>query len=143
MRLGPNATVDEIVYKLDSIYGLVEEREPLLAKFYSAKQQENEDVATWWCRLEDLLSKTLVQGLVNPDDENDMLRNMFWSGMKISLKDISGHLYDKYPELDDLRRALRILEQDREKRKVDPDKQSNLYQLREQVYKRNHVRLMI
>lgn len=89
------------------------------------------------------MSKTLVQGLVNPDDENDMLRNMFWSGMKISLKDISGHLYDKYPELDDLRRALRILEQDREKRKVDPDKQSNLYQLREQVYKRNHVRLMI
>ena len=47
MRLGPNTTVNEILYKLDSIYGLVEEREPLLAKFYSAKQQENEDVATW------------------------------------------------------------------------------------------------
>lgn len=124
MRLGPNATVDEIVYKLDSIYGLVEERESLLANFYSAKQQENEDVATWGCRLEDLLSKALVQGLVNPDDENDMLRNMFWSGMKTSLKDISGHLYDKYPEFDDLRRALGILEQDKEKRKVDSDKQS-------------------
>lgn len=29
MRLGPNATVNEILYKLDSIYGLVEERESL------------------------------------------------------------------------------------------------------------------
>ncbi|XP_062618198.1 uncharacterized protein LOC134279798 [Saccostrea cucullata] len=124
MRLGPNASVDEILYKLDSIYGLVEEKESLLANFYSAKQQENEDVSAWGCRLEDLLSKALIQGLVNPDDENDMLRNMFWSGMRTSLKDISGHLYDKYPEFDDLRRAMRILEQDREKRKSESDKQN-------------------
>ena len=118
MRLVPTATVDEILYKLDSIYGLVEERESLLANFYSAKQQENENVATLWCRQEDLLSEALVQGLVNPDDENDMLRNMFWYGMKTSLKDISGYLHYKYPEFGDLRRALRILEQDREKERL-------------------------
>ena len=46
MRLGPHATVNEILYKLDSIYGLVEERESLLVNFYRAKQQANEDVTT-------------------------------------------------------------------------------------------------
>lgn len=122
MRLGPNATVDEIMYKLDSIYGTVEEKETLMANFYSARQQESEDISAWGCRLEDLLSKAIIQGLVNPDDENDMLRNMFWSGMKSSLKYIAGHLYDKYTDFDGLRRAMRILEEDKEKRKSDSDK---------------------
>jgi hypothetical protein len=76
MRLGPNASVEEILYKLDSVYGIVEEKETLLANFYSARQKENEDVSTWACRLEDLLGKTLIQGQINPDDENDMLRNV-------------------------------------------------------------------
>ena len=71
------------------------------------------------------MSTALVQGLVNPDDENDMLRNMFWSGMKTNLKDISGHLYYKCPEFNELRRALRIWEQDREKMKFDSDNHTN------------------
>lgn len=53
MSLGPNATVDKIMYKLDSIYGTVEEKETLMANFYSAKQQESEDISALGCRLED------------------------------------------------------------------------------------------
>ena len=124
MRLGPNASVEEIIHKLDSVYGIVEEKETLLANFYSARQKENEDVSTWGCRLEDLLGKALIQGQINPDDENDMLRNMFWNGMKPTLKDISGHIHDKYTNFDEFRRAMRILEQDIEKRKLESDKQS-------------------
>lgn len=60
MRLGPNATVNKIMYKLDSIYGTVEEKETLMANFYSARQQETEDISAWVCRLEDLLSKALI-----------------------------------------------------------------------------------
>lgn len=45
MRLGPNATVDEIMYKLDSIYGTVEEKETLMVNFYRAKQQESEEIS--------------------------------------------------------------------------------------------------
>lgn len=42
--------------------------------------------------------------------------------MKSSLKYIAGHLYDKYTDFDGLRRAMRILEEDKEKRKADSDK---------------------
>lgn len=68
------------------------------------------------------MSKASIQGLVNPDDENDMLWNMFSSGMKSSLKYTAGHLYDKYTDFDGLRRAMRIFEEDKEKRKSDSDK---------------------
>lgn len=60
--------------------------------------------------------------MVNLDDENDMFRNMFWSGMKFSLKYIVGYLYDKYIDFDGLRWVMRILEEDKEKRKLDFDK---------------------
>jgi hypothetical protein len=46
MRLGPNASVDEILYKLDSVHGIVEEKETLLANFNSARRKEHEDVST-------------------------------------------------------------------------------------------------
>lgn len=39
-----------------------------------------------------------------------MLRNMFWTGLKQSLKDISGHKYDTIGDFDKLRTAIRIIE---------------------------------
>ena len=35
--------------------------EDLLAKFYSSHQEEHEDIATWSCRLEDILDKAIAQ----------------------------------------------------------------------------------
>ena len=37
MRLGPGATLKTIIQKLDSIYGAIDHKETVLAKFYSAK----------------------------------------------------------------------------------------------------------
>lgn len=37
MRFGLNVIVDEIMYKLDSIYGIVEEKEILMVNFYSVR----------------------------------------------------------------------------------------------------------
>ena len=67
----------------------------MLAKFYSAKQEENEAVATWSCRLEDILSIVVEWNLVDSSSVNEMLRNMFWQGLKPVLKDISGYKFEK------------------------------------------------
>jgi hypothetical protein len=56
MRLGPTASINEILSKLDSVYINVDLKETLLADFYSARQKDDEDIATWSCRLEDLLN---------------------------------------------------------------------------------------
>lgn len=39
-----------------------------------------------------------------------MLRNKFWTGLKQSLNDISGHMYDTIGDFDKLRTVIRIIE---------------------------------
>ena len=111
-RLGIGATISQILEKIESVYGEVDTKEHLLAKFYSAKQEENEDVATWSCRLEDILSTAVERKLVDSSSVNEMLRNMFWQGLKPVLKDISGYKFGKIEDFDKLRVEIRKLEQD-------------------------------
>lgn len=47
MRLGVGANVQEILSKLDSIYGNVLEKEDILAEFYSAKQRDEANSWSW------------------------------------------------------------------------------------------------
>ena len=77
MRLGPKSTVDNLLAKLDSIYGMAEVRESVLAQFYGARQREDETVSNWTCRLEDLLTKAVKFGRVNPAEVDETLRCMF------------------------------------------------------------------
>lgn len=94
-RLGISATIPEILNKFESVYGDVDTKEHLLSKFYSAKQGDTENVTKWSCRLEDILSTAVERKLVEPDKVNEMLRNMFWQGLKPALKDISGYKFEK------------------------------------------------
>ena len=110
-RLDIGVSVDEILNKFNSEYGEVDTKEHLLAKFYSAKQQD-EIITKWSCRLEVILSSAVEGKLVEPKDVHEMLRNMFWQGLKPALKDISGYLFEKTTEFDQLRVELRKLEQD-------------------------------
>ena len=113
MRLGPLASVQDILHKLDGIYGIVERGETLLGDFYSATQGDEEDVVAWSCRLEDLLDKAKGKGLVNDSGADEMLRTKFWLGLRPSLRDASSHKFDSCKQYDDLRVALRIIEHDR------------------------------
>ena len=89
MRLGPTADISAILDKFESVYGVVDTKECLLAKFYSARQSPEEDVTTWSCRLEDILNR----GLVRKQDTNEMLKSMFWTGLRHELKDVSGYKF--------------------------------------------------
>lgn len=94
----------------------MESKEELLAEFYRARQKDDESVTTWSCRLEDLLGKAVTKRLVKNSDKDGMLRSMLWTGLKSSLKDISGYKYDTLKTFDELRVALRHIEKDYEER---------------------------
>lgn len=111
-RLGIGATIPEILDKFQSVYGDVDTKENLLARFYSASQKEDEDVTKWSCRLEDILATAVERKLVNPSMVNEMLHNMFWQGLKPSLKDISGYKFEQIKDFDKLRVEIRKIEQD-------------------------------
>lgn len=118
MHLGPSASVPDILRKLDSIYGGVENKEDLLGQFYRAKQSDGESVTKWSCRLEDLIGRAVEKGIVRPQDRNSMLHSMLWNGLRMELKDISGHKFDTIQDFDELRIALRQIERDHEERKT-------------------------
>lgn len=117
MHLGPKATVEEIISKLDSIYGEVGCKEDIMAEFYRSRQRDDESVTAWSCRLEDIIGKAVTKKLVFEREKNTMLKSMLWNGLKTSLKDISGHKYDTIDNFDELRIALRQIEKDHEERK--------------------------
>lgn len=110
MRLGTQATILELLDKLEGVYGTVHRSQTLLADFYSAQQEESETVATWGCRLEDLLDKASRKGQVNKSGMDEMLRTKFWTGLRPALKDRSSHKFDSCKTFDELRVQLRMIE---------------------------------
>ncbi|XP_070184626.1 paraneoplastic antigen Ma3 homolog [Littorina saxatilis] len=112
MRLGISATVKELLTKLESVFGNVQAGERLLAAFYGARQESAEDVTQWSCRLEDLLAKAQDLGRVRPMEVDEMLRVMFYTGLRQELKDRTGHKFDTIKNFDELRSAIRQIEQD-------------------------------
>lgn len=109
-RLRTDTSIREILDKLDSVYGVVDTKESIFARFYAARQGETEDIATWSCRLEDLLAKAVEKELVQPREVNDMLKGMLWTGMRSDLKSIFGYKVDQIDDFDRLRVELRKLE---------------------------------
>ena len=145
MRLGPDATVPDIIYKLESIFGKIDTKSSVLAEFFSAKQRDDEDVASWGCRLEDLMNRAIQLNEVKPSQANGMLRNMFYEGIQPNLQDTTGHIFDKIMDFDELRRAIRRKEEEVNKRKAPTsghvksvkatEAQSNLEELKAMVQK--------
>ena len=108
--LGTSATIDDIVHKLDCIYGTGEIGENLLSEFYSASQRGDEDVAAWSCRLEELLAKAAEQTRIDVADRDKMLKAKFWAGLHQDLKDSSRYKKEAARDFDELRIAIRAIE---------------------------------
>lgn len=124
MRLGPGATIDSIIQKMNSIYDTIDSCQRILGQFYSAQQEENESVSDWGCRLEQIINKAVMHGEVRHSQVDNMLRHAFWGGLRSDLKDISGYIHDKILSFDELRSELRAIEQDHERRKVNKGKKT-------------------
>ena len=107
MRLGTEATLQQLLDKLDNVYGPVELHENLMAEFYSSMQQEHETAASWGCRLESILGKAEEKGQVKKEAVNDMLHTKFWAGLQPELKDASAHKYDTLTTYTELLRSVR------------------------------------
>ncbi|XP_048250420.1 uncharacterized protein LOC125378638 [Haliotis rufescens] len=119
MRLGSTASLSSLLDKLRCVYDTSDSPVNLLAAFYTARQRDDEDVNTWCCRLEDLLSKAVDAGEVIHQDTNKLLHSMLWTGLKPSIKDVSGHKFDLFSDFDVLRRELRQIEREHNQRRGD------------------------
>ncbi|XP_076467233.1 uncharacterized protein LOC143298299 [Babylonia areolata] len=118
MRLGTTASLSELLSKFESICGVVQAKETLMASFYSAHQDKTETVSAWGCRIEDLWTRAMKTSKFTEEESREALRK-FWDGLRQDLKDRSGHKYDTIKDFDDLRRVLRELELDANPKKAE------------------------
>ena len=80
LHIGPSAKEDDIVRRLESVYGNVASGEAALQEFYTVHQEKNELVTDWGLRLEQILQRA-KKGHVNEERKDQMLRDKFWRSL--------------------------------------------------------------
>ena len=114
LHMGESVKIDEVIEKMDKVFGNILPSEAVLEQFYSAKQLAAESVAVWACRLEDILSK-LKTPLFSKDVTKSMLKTKFYSGLRPGcLKNALRHSFDGGSNYDDLLVAARVAELEEE-----------------------------
>ncbi|VDI03961.1 Hypothetical predicted protein [Mytilus galloprovincialis] len=112
MRLGTDASLTEIMSKMESVFGNVDELETIMSDFYNAKQKETEDVSAWSCRLEGILDKAIHSWKVSKPQADTMMHDMLWKGLRPDIKHISHYEKERFKTFDHLRVALRKIEKE-------------------------------
>lgn len=111
LNLGKKATVEELLAKLEVIFGDVCTSESILETFFSAKQMARESVAAWGCRLEQMLGQAKKKKAVGSGATTSMLRSKFWSGLAdADVKMALRHLYDEDANFSKLLMRARAVE---------------------------------
>ncbi|XP_033730826.1 uncharacterized protein LOC117320329 [Pecten maximus] len=109
--MGSSVALQQVLDNMTGNYGNIAAAEDLLAKFYSAKQEDSESVTSWASRLEDILDRAKTRCELTQSQVTEMLRTKFWRGLKKSLRDVTGHKFDTIQDYDKLRIAVRQIEQ--------------------------------
>ena len=111
--LGENASIDDILNKLDGFYGNVSSSETLIQSFYSDYQKDSETIVAYGSRLEQTLSRAIRYGHIDLVAKDAMLRSKFWTGLKsVQLKHSTRHLYDSIKDFQLLLKEVRKVEQE-------------------------------
>lgn len=113
VSLGEFASCDQILAKLDSLFGDVSTNGMIMQEFFNSNQKSDESVTSFGCRLEGLLQLAIQHGNLPPEDKNDLLRHKFWTSLSSDkLKSQTRHKYDSLTNYDDLLREIRMVEKE-------------------------------
>ena len=80
--MGSEATVTDILERLEGVFSNVATPMSILQDFYSVSQKIDESVAAWGLRLEEILQKAIEKGKVRREDRDEMQRNKFWRSLR-------------------------------------------------------------
>jgi hypothetical protein len=111
LHMGEGVSPNEILVKLEQIFGNVLPTEQLLESFYAARKVSKESVATWACRVEELFAQLRSRKAVETAAEQSMLRTKFFTGLyKPAVKSALRHKFDGGEEYSQLLVAARVAE---------------------------------
>ena len=78
VTLGPKVTCQEIIDKLESVFGNVATGASVMQEFYTACQKVDESVTLWGIRIEQIVQRAVEKGYISSDQKNTMLKDRFW-----------------------------------------------------------------
>ena len=81
MPLGVTATVEEIMNKLQPVFGNLATRGSIMKEFYTASQKQDESVPAWGLSLEEILQKATKKRQIKAEEKNDLLTDTFWRSL--------------------------------------------------------------
>lgn len=122
-RLGPGATLEQIIDKLESDYGTVESKESVMRKFYSCQQKSDETIEHFASRIEDLFDQAVKLKALNRTDTS-LLKEILHAGLNRDLKHMSMYQHDKIKGYEEFKRELRKMEADIKDNGVPIDKKT-------------------
>ena len=95
-NLGPDYTIDQAIEVLTREYEGVANSDVVFKEFYQLKQEKNEKVQVFSVRLREALNKLTLRfpDKVPAGDEDRILCDYFFYGMKAELKSSVRHLFD-------------------------------------------------
>ncbi len=106
--MGTKATSDEMIRKLEGVFGNVTAGESVLHEFYTTSQRQEESVAAWGLPLEEILQKAVDKGHVPEENRNEMLRTKFWKSLRSEKLKLSTRIYyETIPQFEELRKKIR------------------------------------
>ena len=114
LTLGPLASSQEILDKLECVFGNVASGQSIMQEFYTAVQQPEESVTMWSLRLEEILQRVSEKSKIPAEQKNEMLRERFWSSLyNPELQNATQVYYHQTKDFEELRRKVRAEEYER------------------------------
>ena len=111
LSIGTTASIEDILHRLEGVFGNVATAESVLQEFYTATQKQDKSVAAWGLRLEEILQKAIDKGHVKEEDKNSMLKNKFWKALRNDrLKNATRIAFSSALSFDELRKLVRAEE---------------------------------
>ena len=111
LSLSEHATAENIIDKLDGVYGNAYSSEALLEKCVNETQEPNQSVAEYGMKLESIIQSAVEKGDISIVAKNQMLKSKFWSGLRDPLlKKSSWYKFDTTKDFDQLRKGIRAIE---------------------------------
>lgn len=127
--LGENASVHQILRKLDNLFGEISTNGMIMQQFFNASRNTAESVTSFGCRLETLLQTAIDQGYMDNKAKNELLRHKFWTSLNYpELQAQTRHKYDTIKEYDILLREIRKVEKE-----INENKPKESAKVREKV----------
>ena len=81
LHMNATSTPQEIIAKLENVYGNVACGQAILQEFYTAEQSSEESVADWALRLEELMKRAVEKGYAKEEEKDQMMSTKFWRGL--------------------------------------------------------------